>query len=72
MLFNKKFKELQADICDLRIRLGWLDNRANHLSIVSRVVDLEQELKRLVEDLGLVRRETHKIEYIKKGGPESQ
>ena len=71
-MFFKKFKKLQYIIYDLQTRLNWIDDRTYHPSLINRVGDLEQELKRLVEDLGLVRQETHKIEYIKKGGPESQ
>lgn len=64
------FKKLRTSVDDLTRRVQSLDERDYALSLISRVQHLEYELRRLVDDLGLVRHETHDIHYEKKGNPE--
>lgn len=61
-MFNKKLKE----------KIFWLEDRVKYLETNTRDKqwELRGDIDRIAEALGLTKQETHKIEYVKKGGPE--
>jgi len=63
-MFNKKVNQRIRDV-DKRVEAEgerWRD----------RYNELRGDFDRLVAALGLVQQVTHKIEYVKKGGPEKE
>ena len=62
MMFNKRLK-VKIDSLESRIEYINVDYREKYYA-------LKGDFDRLVEALHLTRQETHRVEYIKKGGPE--
>ena len=62
-MFHKKLKQ---SIKDTNKRIEEVDDRWRN-----KYYELKADFDNLVAALGMARRETHKVEYIKKGGPET-
>jgi hypothetical protein len=63
-MFNKKIKSRVE-----RLASTVNDHRS---SARDEYWSLRHDIDRLVEALGMTKQETHKIEYVKKGGPERE
>lgn len=61
-MFNKK---IQARLKVLDERISYVDNERR-----DKYYELRHDIDLLVAALGLVKNIVHKVEYVKKGGPE--
>lgn len=62
-MFNKKLKR---SVESLSTRIDYLNDESRE-----KYWALRSDLDRLVEALGMTKQETHRVEYVKKGGPEA-
>ncbi len=68
-MFNKKLRQ-RVESMGREVGSNYTFHRDEYWKLSRQIDDLKSELATLVASLGLSRQETHKVEYVKKGGPE--